>query len=60
MYADDTKILARIHKNFIDEDAQKLQEDINRIIQWTNTWFMRLNLSKCKVVHIGSKNKCSS
>ena len=37
-----------------------MEDDIKKIIKWTNTWLMRLNLSKCKVMHIGSKNKCSS
>ena len=59
MYADDTKILAWIRKNF-DEVTQKKQEDINKDIQVTNTWLMSQNLSKCKFMHIGSKNKCSS
>ena len=35
-----------------------MQDDIDKIIKWTNTWLMRLNLSKCKVIQ--SKNKCSS
>ena len=58
MHANDTKILARIRKNIIDEDTQKMQKDIDKIKDWSNTWLMRLNLSKCKV--IGSKNKCNS
>ena len=47
MYTDDTKILAQVLKNFIDEDTQKMQEDIDKIIKFSNTWLMRLNLSKC-------------
>ena len=37
-----------------------MQEDTDKIIKWTNTWLMRLNLSKCLVMHIESKIKCSS
>ena len=31
MYANDTKILALIRKNFIDVDTQKMQKDIDKI-----------------------------
>ena len=33
---------------------------LRKIIKLTNTWLMRLNVSKCKVMHIGSKKKYSS
>ena len=26
------------------------------VVAWTNTWLMRLNVSKCKVMHLGKKN----
>ena len=52
MYADDTKILARIRKNFIDDENQKMKKGIDKIINWPNSWLMRLNLRKCIVMHI--------
>ena len=52
MYADDTNFLPRIRKNSIDEDTKKLQEDIDKIMQGTNIWLIRLSLSKCEVMHI--------
>ena len=56
IYADDTKILGRIRKNFIEQDTLLMQEDINKVYDWTNTWLMRLNIEKCKIMHIGKKN----
>lgn len=33
-----------------------LQKDIDNVLKWTNTWLMRLNLDKCKVMHFGKNN----
>ena len=33
-----------------------MQNDIDIIIKWTNTWLMKLNIDKCKIMHIGKKN----
>ena len=30
---------------------------INSILSWTNTWLMRLNIEKCKIMHVGKANK---
>jgi hypothetical protein len=57
MYADDTKILAKIKKNSAITDTIKMQNDIDKIVEWTNTWLMRLNISKCKIMHIGKQNQ---
>jgi hypothetical protein len=53
LYADDSKIIARI-KN--ESDSCKLQQDLDAIVKWTETWLMQLNLDKCKVMHVGYKN----
>ena len=53
-FADDTKI--GINAN--DESAVKqLQEDLNRIGEWSEKWQMPFNLEKCKVMHIGQRNE---
>ena len=54
LYADDTKLLKEIQS---EEDIHILQNDINRIVDWTRTWLMKLNESKCKVMHIGRTNE---
>ena len=40
-----------------DFDNADMQNDIDKIVEWTNTWLMKLNIEKCKVMHIGKKNK---
>ena len=29
--------------------GKHMQDDINKVVAWNNTWLMRLNASKCKV-----------
>ena len=36
--------------------AESLQRDIDSVINWTREWLMKLNSSKCKVMHFGNKN----
>ena len=52
-FADDTKLGIKA-----DDDAvvKQLQEDLNRIGEWSLKWQMPFNLGKCKVMHIGYKN----
>ena len=53
LYADDTQIL----KEIVSEvDIQNLQNDINKIVDWTRRWLMNLNENKSKVMHISRKN----
>jgi hypothetical protein len=53
LYADDSKILAEIKD---ESDALKLQQDIDSIVNWSDTWLMRLNYEKCKVMDSGKRN----
>jgi len=50
MFADDTKIWCRISTR---EDSLGLQEDLNKLISWSQTWLLRFHPEKCKVMHIG-------
>jgi len=34
----------------------KLQDDLNRIQQWSDKWQLRFNSTKCKVIHLGHDN----
>ncbi|KAK8741933.1 hypothetical protein OTU49_002018 [Cherax quadricarinatus] len=52
-FADDTKIGRRIHS---DEDIRALQEDLNRLMQWSEKWQMQFNIDKCKVLNVGQDN----
>lgn len=49
-FADDSKIFSRITGKC---DHKKLQDDLNKLATWSETWQMLFNTSKCKVMHIG-------
>ena len=53
MFADDTKVYRQIHG---PEDQQKLQQDIDSLSKWSETWQLRFNVKKCKVLHLYKKN----
>ena len=38
------------------DDIMELQEDINKLVKWTNKWQMSFNVDKCSVMHIGHNN----
>ena len=50
MFADDAKIMRRV-KNM--EDCDKLQEDIDRIFEWSKDWQMEFNINKCHIMRMG-------
>lgn len=54
MYADDTKVYRRVDG---PEDRNKLQSDLNGLVDWADTWQLRFNADKCKVLHLGKKNR---
>ena len=53
-FADDTK-MARIVEEEVD--AEKLQSEIDGLVEWARRWAMSFNVEKCKVMHIGRKNR---
>lgn len=50
IFADDTKIYNA------SENSEILQEDIETLEKWTETWNLYFNTEKCKVLHIGKRN----
>src|SRR6218665_4018006 len=52
MFADDTKLWRKIQN---EEDEQILQQDLDRLENWSETWLLKFNASKCKVMQIGRK-----
>ncbi len=56
LYADDYKIIAELSEM---KGPGELQKDIDSIVNLTETWLMKLNHSKCKVMHIGKYNTCA-
>ena len=52
-FANDTKIFRRVDS---EEDRGVLQQDLNRLVDWSEVWQMRFNVDKCKVMHLGTAN----
>jgi hypothetical protein len=50
LFADDTKIYNIISKK---EDTEQLQNDLNKLSDWSDTWLLRFHPEKCKHMHIG-------
>ena len=39
-----------------DKDVEDLQDCLNRLVTWADTWGMEFNVTKCKVMHVGRNN----
>ena len=53
-FADDTKVFRKIKS---DADRQHLQDDLNKLIEWSEKWQMLFNFGKCKCLHTGHGNE---
>ena len=53
-FADDTKIGNAV---ITEDDKRKLQQDLNKIAEWSSNWQMPFNVNKCQILHIGNRNK---
>ena len=47
-FADDTKVFRKVNT---DGDKQHLQNDIGRVVKWSEKWQMFFNFGKCKCLH---------
>ena len=52
-FADDTKVFRKVTN---DTDKQSLQDDLDKLIKWSEKWQMLFNFGKCKCIHIGHGN----
>jgi len=52
-FANDTKLLGKV--NSIAE-RNHMQRDLQQLMDWSSTWLMSFNTSKCKVMHLGRSN----
>ena len=57
LYADDAKLCRHITSQ---EDNLSLQRGIDRFKNWSDTWLLELNVSKCKVVSYSMKDRTDS
>ena len=53
MYADDTKIYRQVRDQ---RDCEMLQEDLDRMNEWTEKWLLKFHPEKCRYMRIGSTN----
>ena len=51
-FADDTKLFRKVNT---DGDKQHLQNDLDRLVKWSEKWQM-FNFGKCKCLHTGHGN----
>ena len=47
-FADDTKVFRKVNT---DGDKQHLQNDIARLMKWSEKWQILFNFGKCKFLH---------
>ena len=53
LFADDAKLFSGIND---DVDHELLQEDLQALQNWAETWQLKFNAKKCKVLHLGRQN----
>ncbi|RLV51419.1 hypothetical protein D9V41_16950, partial [Aeromicrobium phragmitis] len=51
--ADDTKVFRKVKRN---ADTHILQDDLAKLVKWSEKWQMLFNFGKCKCMHIGHGN----
>ena len=52
-FADDTKLFRKVEEI---GDKQNLQDDIDKLVKWSEKWQMLFNFGKCKCLHTGLRN----
>ena len=52
-FADDTKLYTKTKEI---GNKQKLQDDIDKLVKWSEKWQMLFNFEKCKCLHTGPGN----
>ena len=53
MFAEDTKIYRPIEENI---DKEILQNDLDKLMKWSDKWHLPFNIGKCKILHLGTNN----
>jgi len=54
LFADDTKLYSEITS---PEDCEAVQQDLDNLSSWSDTWLLRFNAAKCKSLHLGKNNQ---
>ena len=53
MFADDTKVYKEMSDS---KDQMEMQEDLDRLSDWSEDWLLAFNVDKCKRMHMGHNN----
>ena len=53
LFADDAKLYRPIKT---ENDKEILQNDINKLCEWSDKWQLNFNVNKCRVLHVGNRN----
>ena len=53
MFADDTKLFNAIGS---PEDVSRIQNDLDKLSDWSSKWLIKFNIDKCKTMHCGRSN----
>ena len=53
-FADDCKITRKVTT---DEDTDEVQQDINKLGNWSDKWQLIFHPDKCKTLHLGYNNR---
>ncbi|KAF2366828.1 Reverse transcriptase domain [Trinorchestia longiramus] len=53
-FSDGTKLC---DKAFTEKDRVTIQSDLNRFLQWTETWQMSFKIDKCSLMHVVANNR---
>jgi hypothetical protein len=54
LYADDIKLYASIQTNI---DSLCLQQNLDRLVSWANTWQLLISIKKCSTLHLSSNQQ---
>ena len=52
-FADDTKIFGKAGTK---ESVNRLRDDLQALLYWSEKWQMKFNTEKCKFMHFGGNN----
>jgi ribonuclease P/MRP protein subunit RPP40 len=51
LFADDAKIMKHVTRT---EDCSQLQNSCDKLLEWSNTWLLKLNIKKCMLLRLST------
>ena len=53
LFADDTNLF---HEVKSDDDTPTMQDDLDKLADWSSKWLLKYNINKCNIMHCGQAN----